>query len=144
LGTTVTEIKVPAVFRYHILLKDEWRLDTHGNVVLVHAPRIHPTLPVAFDSSRMERRAERGWARLDTGKEMAELEKTVTEHLSKVAHTKVDLVRDKARETVAEFVKAWLVRNDHWCKDRFGVIKVVFANERERPFEELPATVSLE
>ena len=41
----------------------------------------------------------------------------------------VDLVRESARRTVAEFVRSWLLIEDHWREDRFRSIVVVFPDE---------------
>src|SRR5262245_32434074 len=60
LGTNVTEIRVPATYRYHLRLDDPWRLEVRGQVCLVRAPRIRPTLPPAIHTERMEKRSERG------------------------------------------------------------------------------------
>jgi hypothetical protein len=144
LGTTATEIRVPATYRYHIQLNDDWRVDTEQNVCLVRAPRIEPTLPVAFDSSRMQKRTDQGWARWDADKQMAELEATLTQELARHAKVNVALVRDQCRKTVAEFVQKWLVREEHWRQDRFVAIKVGFENEGERSFEDADPVLRLE
>ena len=53
LGTTVSEIRVPATFRYHIRLSDPWRLAAKDKVCIVLAPAIRPSLPTAIDTSQM-------------------------------------------------------------------------------------------
>src|SRR5690606_7728235 len=47
LSTNVSEITVPATYRFHIDLNDEWRLVPEGKRLLVRAPKVRPTLPVA-------------------------------------------------------------------------------------------------
>lgn len=44
LGKTTVEIQVDAVFRYHVLLSDEWRLAARSNVCIVVAPQLRPGL----------------------------------------------------------------------------------------------------
>lgn len=131
LGTTVAEIRVPVTFRYHVRLSDPWRLATRGQVCLVLAPRIRPSLPPAIHTDGMEKRAESGWARFDGNEQLAELEKSLTPMLNQrggdAAH--INLVREACRRSVAEFVRKWLLREEQWSKDRFTAVIVVFPDE---------------
>ncbi len=143
LGTTVAEIKVPATFRYHLRLSDRWVLTSRSNVCLVLAPRIRPSLPPAIDTARMEKRAESGWARFDKAEALDELERSLTTTLSERAMDPAHLttVREPCRKAVAEFVKNWLLREDHWRQDRFTSIVVLFPDEvRSGTEEELTLT----
>src|SRR5206468_3386857 len=76
LGTTVSEIRVPATFRYHLRLSDPWRLATHGNVCIVRCPAIRPSLPPATDTTQMQKRSESGWAQFNQNENLAELERS--------------------------------------------------------------------
>ena len=131
LGTTVAEIRVPVTFRYHLRLSDKWQLATRGNVCLVLAPPIRASLPPAIDTGKMEKRAESGWARFDKDEKLDELERSLTGTLDQRAldPVHVNSVREACRKSVAEFVKTWLLREDHWRKDRFTSIVVVFPDE---------------
>jgi hypothetical protein len=131
LGTNVTEIRVPVTYRYHVRLADPWRLDVREQVCLVQAPALRPSLPPAIHTDRMEKRSERGWLRLDVEQQMEELERSLTPTLSAraAAAQTLALVREPARRRVAEFVRDWLLREDHWRDDRFTAITVVFADE---------------
>lgn len=133
LGTSVAEIKVPAVYRYHLKLSDDWKLETTGNVVTVVAPVIRPSLPPAIRTDKMEKKSESGWLRFNREENLAELEKSVTPTLEKRAASpgKIKQVREASRKSVAEFVKNWLLREDQWNEDRLGAIVVVFADEPE-------------
>jgi hypothetical protein len=132
LGTNITEIRVPVTYRYHVRLGDPWRLDVREQVCLVRAPALRPTLPPALHTDRMQKRSERGWLRLDLEQQMDELERSLTPTLSARAASAqtLALVREPARRRVAEFVRDWLLREDHWRDDRFTAITVVFADER--------------
>jgi hypothetical protein len=132
LGTNVTEIRVPVTYRYHVRLDDPWRLDVREQVCLVQAPALRPSLPPAIHTDRMQKRSERGWLRLDLEQQMAELERSLTPTLSARATSAQTLgfVREPARRRVAEFVRDWLLREDHWRDDRFRAITVVFADEQ--------------
>ena len=131
LGTTVAEIRVPATYRYHLRLSDEWLLTCRSNVCLVLAPQIRPSLPVAIDTGKMEKRSESGWARFDKTEKLDELERSLTSTLelraSDPAH--INLAREACRNSVAEFVKTWLLREDQWRLDRFTSIIVLFPDE---------------
>jgi hypothetical protein len=146
LGTTVTEIRVPVTYRYHLRLDDPWRLEVEGHSCIVHAPQIRASQPPAIHTDGLERRSERGWLRFNEDEQMAELERSLTEVLSKratdAAH--LDMVRERARLEVAEFVRSWLLLEDHWRRDRFRSVVVVFADEPVQPSSSLPPTVVLD
>jgi hypothetical protein len=131
LGTTVAEIRVPVSFRYHLRLSDPWRLAARDQVCLVLAPRIRPSLPPAIHTAEMERRAESGWARFDKNDQLDELERSMTPTLEQRARdpAHVQLVREACRQSVAAFVKKWLMREGQWRSDRFTSIVVVFPDE---------------
>lgn len=142
LGTTVSEISVPVTYRYHLVLRDPWKLEVAGNTCVVRAPAIRPSLPPAIHTDQMRKRSEAGWARFDAREQMAELERGLTPRLTRHAGDprRLALVREECRKTVAEFVRDWLLREDHWRQDRFTAIQVVFADE---PQEKSPPPVTL-
>ena len=144
LGTNITEIRVPATYRYHLRLDETWRLEVRGQVCLVHAPRIRPTLPPAIHTERMEKRSESGWLRFDVEEQMEDLERGITPILSQRAASRenLDLVREACRRRVAEFVRDWLLREDHWRSDRFSAVSVAF--EDEAPQASQPPTLRRE
>ena len=131
LGTTVAEIRVPVSFRYHLRLSDPWRLAAHEQVCTVLAPRIRPTVPPAIHTAEMERRAESGWARFDKNEQLDELERGMTPTLEQRAKdpAHLQLVREACRQSVAGFVKKWLMREGQWRSDRFTSIVVLFPDE---------------
>lgn len=146
LGTTVTEIKVPATYRYHLRLRDNWRLDVSGNTCIVYAPRIRPSLPPAIHTDKMEKKSAEGWARFNAQEQMTELERSITPTLAQYAADKnhLALVREEGRKTVAEFVRDWLLREDQWRTDRFHTIKVIFADEPAANPEQIPPTLQFQ
>jgi hypothetical protein len=131
LGTTVTEIRVPVTFRYHLRLDESWRLEVEGQTCVVYAPRIRPTLPPAIDTGGMEKYSTSGWLRFNEDEQMEELERDITAALSERAAdpTHLGLVRERCRREVAEFVRSWLLIEDHWRSDRFRSVTVIFADE---------------
>ena len=135
-GTTVTEIRVPVTYRYHVRLAAPWRLDVSGNACVVQAPALEPTLPPAIHTDRLEKRAERGWLPVDVTAQMDALERSLTPTLSVRARSPetVELVRDLCRRRLAEFVRSWLLQTGHWQDERLTTVVVRFADEA--PFGE--------
>ncbi len=135
LSTNVSEISVPATYRFHIDLNDEWQLIPEGARLLVRAPRVRPTLPVAFDTAKVEKKTSAGWARWDSDADLAELEKGITGELGVRAGRPETLARieDEGRLAVARFVRTWLLSQDAWGDGRIEEIAVVFEGEEETP-----------
>ena len=133
LGTTVAEIRVPVSFRYHLRLSDPWRLAARGQLCVVLAPPIRPSLPPAIHTDEMERRAESGWARFDKNEQLEALQRSLTPALEQRAGdtNHLALVREACRHSVAEFVKKWLLHEKQWQPDRFTSIVVLFPDEAD-------------
>src|SRR5207249_7543908 len=127
LGKTISEIRVPVTYRYHLRLADPWQLDVSGQTCIVIAPAIRPSLPPAIHTDKMEKKSDEGWGRFNAREQMAELEKSITPTLSNYAaderHTA--LVREQCRKTVAEVVKSWLLKGEHWRAHRLLAIKLI-------------------
>lgn len=144
LGKTESEIRVPVTYRYHLKLSDDWSLDVTNQTCIVRAPKIRPSLPPAVHTHQMEKKSTSGWGRFNAGEQLSELERSLTPtfalHAADPKH--IALVREECRKTVGEFVKNWLLKEDHWRTDRFSTIKVIFADEQETniltPTLELP------
>jgi hypothetical protein len=146
LGTTVTEIRVPVTYRYHLRFDEPWLLEVEGQTCVVHAPEIKPTLPPAIDTGRMEKFSERGWLRFNEEEQMEELEHSITAVLSERAADPrhLEMVRERCRLEVAEFVRSWLLREDHWRDDRFRSVTVIFADETATDAAPQPPTLVLD
>jgi hypothetical protein len=133
LGTTVSEIRAPVTFRYHIRLSDPWRLAAKEKVCMVLAPPIRPSQPPAIHTDAMQKSTESGWARFNKAENLDTLEHSITPELEQraadAAHMK--LVREACRQSVADFVKKWLMREDYWRADRFSSITVIFPDEAQ-------------
>ena len=145
LGTTVTEIRVPVTYRYHLRFDESWLLEVDGQSCVVYAPGIRPTLPPAFDTGRMEKFSERGWLRFNEEEQMEELEHSITAVLSERAEDSrhLEMVRERCRLEVAEFVRSWLLTEAHWREDRFRSVTVIFADETATDEAPLPPTLVL-
>ncbi len=115
LGTTVSEIRAPVVYRYHIKLSDDWKLHVEeGGHCIVHAPALRPSLPPAIRTDGMEKKSEAGWLRFNAAENLTELEKSLTPALERRAGNRshLNLVRESSRKSVAEFVKNWVLKQD--------------------------------
>ncbi len=145
LGKTVSEIRVPVTYRYHLRLSDPWRLDVSGQTCIVVAPVIRPSLPPAIHTDKMEKKSDAGWGRFNAREQMTDLEKSITPTLTGYAADEKHLafVREQCRKTVAEFVKTWLLKEDHWRSDRFHAIKVIFADETNAVPEQVVPAIQL-
>ena len=131
LGKTVAQIRVPAVYRYHIPLAAEWTLRQSGNALLVIAPRVQPTTPVAINTGKLESFTSGVWSPLTGGEATAALQRSITETLNKKAGGSdlIKLQRESARQTVTEFVKKWVLTQDRWHSTKPPAILVFFEDE---------------
>jgi hypothetical protein len=148
LGTTISEIRVPVVYRYHIKLSDDWKMRVdEGGQCIVHAPALRPSLPPAIRTEGMEKKSEAGWFRFNAAENLAALEKNLTPTLEKRAGNRshLNLVRESSRKSVAEFVKNWLLQQTFTPASKVKSITVIFPDEipaegEPRPF---PPTVQV-
>jgi hypothetical protein len=148
-STAVSEISVPATYRYHIDLHGPWDLAAYDGRVTVIAPPLQPSLPVAFDTGKMEKKTESGWARWDRAADtnLAELEASLTGQLAQRATAPETLrsVREASRLAIAKFVKNWLQTGQHWGEETYREIVIVFPDEVGQPnspsLMERPATL---
>lgn len=129
LGTTVSEVRVDATYRYHVEMARAWPLRIVGRTCLVRAGPIRPTLPVAFDTSTVERRTLSGWARFDRAENLRALESSLTPLPADRAPIYRQQAQEAGRAVVAEFVLEWLVREQQWRRDPEHRVVVVFADE---------------
>jgi hypothetical protein len=131
LGTTVSHIQTPVVYRYHIELAKEWRIALRGKTAIVHAPRLNPSLPVAFDTSALQKYTQSGWARFNKDENLAALERSMTPELGARAGSEryLQLATEAGRQTVREFVMQWLLKERHWRRDPEYAVQVYFPGE---------------
>ena len=129
LGKTVSHVQTKAVYRYHIDMAKEWPVRFQGNSAVVEAGDIKPTLPVAFDTSTMQKETRSGWARFDKHENLAELERRMSPELERRSHGYKALALPAARQTVAAFVQTWLGRQQHWQSLGIKAVKVVFPGD---------------
>lgn len=138
LGTTESEIRVPAVYRFHIKLSDPWKIEVHDGRCIVTAPPVRPTLPPAIRTEGMEKKTEAGWLRFNASDNLSRLEKNLTPTLEKRAgaHILIPGVRDSSRRSVAQFVRKWILK-EHPGGAAIKEIIVIFPDEPavKNPFE---------
>lgn len=140
LGTTATQIRVPAVYRYHIELAPDWRIILRDKTFIVVAPPVKPSLPVAIDTSRLEANSFGVWS-LFTGKsQLNQLQRSISASLATKAASPVyvQLQRETARKTTAEFVAKWLITQERWKSASAYTIRVFFADEPTHVLGNIP------
>ena len=137
LGTNAVQVSVPVTYRFHVCVRDLWKLETNGDRVIVHAPLLRPALPPAIHTHELQRLEQRGWCRWSPTGLMDDLERRITPTLIAYANDprRLNLVRNTCRHSVAEFVQLWLEREGQWGGKGFTQIQVKFAEESALPKE---------
>jgi hypothetical protein len=145
LGTTVSEIRAPVTYRYYLRLSDRWQIDVSNQTCVVYAPSFRPSMPPAIHTDRMEKQSESGWARFNRQEQLDTLERSLTPTLMQYARDPKHraLVREECRKAVAEFVRNWLLREDHWRQDRFHNIQVIFPDDPVKDPAQLSPVIRL-
>lgn len=130
-GKTIAQVRVPAVYRYHIPLAKEWTVRSTGNTVVAIAPPVRPSLPVAIDTAKLESFSYGIWSPLTGPDAVASLQKSITATLATKATTPdmIKLQREAARETVTEFVQKWVVEQPRWQGGKAPTVFVFFEDE---------------
>lgn len=129
LGTATSEIKVPATYRFHIKLSELQHARIENRVLIVIAPVVRPSLPVAFDTSGMEKKSSGDWLRFDTAEQLAVLEKNISPALAARAQEHLLNIREPARKDMEEFVQKWIVETNPNYRKEIVAVKIVFPGE---------------
>jgi hypothetical protein len=134
LGTTVSIIQVPAVYRYHIELARQWPIAIEGKTAVVRTAEVKPSLPPAIDTTRMEKYTQSGWARFNKDENLDLLERSITPELQRRAGDPAirQLAIEAGRQTVREFVTTWLLKEQGWKNDAEHRVVVLFPGEPPR------------
>jgi len=130
-GQTVAQIRVPATYRYHIPLAKDWTLRSTDDTLIVVAPPVRPSLPVAIDTSKLQSFSSGIWSPMAGPGAIASLQQSITASLGAKAGTTqlFELQRETARKTVSEFVQKWVVEQARWKGAKVPVVLVFFADE---------------
>ena len=131
LGTTISEVRLRATYRYHIKMEKAWPLTIDGMICIVKAGSVEATLPVAFDTATVEKRTESGWARFNKAENLEALERSLTQQLAERAPRHTAQAQEEGRRVVAAFVSTWLLQGPHWSRDPRRQIVVLFPGEPE-------------
>ncbi len=130
-GKTVAQIRVPAVYRYHIPLGAAWNIRALSDTLIVVAPKVQPSLPVAIETHQLESFTSGLWSPFVGTGDLALLQKSITGALEKKAGSPqlILLQREAARQTVSEFVHKWVVSQPRWTGKKTPAVLVFFADE---------------
>jgi hypothetical protein len=130
-GRTVASVRVPTVYRYHVPLAPEWTFRQAGDTLIVIAPAVRPSLPVAIDTSRLESFSAGLWSPFTGDGAVAALQRSISERLERKAASPelVLLQRESARNTVTEFVRKWVLEQPRWKGGTAPTVFVFFEDE---------------
>jgi len=129
LGTTYSRIRFTAVYRYHLKMAKVWMLELRADKkCIVHTSSVDPTLPVAFDTTTLERFTTSGWARFDKHENLEALERTVTPALAAMSRNHLELAKQVGRPVVEKWVRDWLLKYEK-DGDSYEVI-IVFPGDK--------------
>ena len=131
LGKTVAQVKVPAVYRYHIPLAKDWDFRISGSALVVVAPSVRPSLPVAIDTGKLASFSSGLWSPIAGTAAVAALQKSITLQLAdkSVSPQLLLLQREVARQTVSEFVQKWVIDQPRWKGNKPPTVFVFFEDE---------------
>lgn len=110
-GRTTSAVRVTAHYTYRIPLAPEWTLRPAGDHYELTVPPPAPSLPVAFDTSRMEIRTEKdSWLSPAAGPNREAVVRHLGDELARRAWRPEYLqkVQPAAAATVAEFAAKWM------------------------------------
>lgn len=130
-GQTTSQIRVQAVYGYHVELAPEWKVTLRDKTFIVIAPRVKPTLPVAVDTARLERYASGAWSVFTGPAELDRLQRSISQSLAAKAAlpSYIQFQREAARTTVTEFVTKWLITQQRYQPAGDYKVRVFFADE---------------
>ena len=134
LGKTTSEIKVTAHYTYRIPLQERWTLRWNAGHYELVVPPMEAKLPVAFDTSGMQIRTEKGgWLSPAAGPNREAVVRQLGGELARRAEREdyKRLLQDQAAATVAEFAQRWMSEQmqpaQHPIKVTFGATAPVNA-----------------
>jgi hypothetical protein len=128
LGTNSGSISVPVTYRYHLRLLEQWKLELNDGILVVQAPRLRASVPPAFDTANLRTSSSRGWLRSSPDELLEQMHRDLTPTLCALAEDprRINLVRETCRQSVAQFIAAWLeTQNRVACRQ----IEVRFPDE---------------
>jgi hypothetical protein len=99
--------------------------------LIVIAPRVKPTLPVAIDTARLERYASGTWSAFTGPSELDRLQRSISQSLAAKAAlpSYIQFQREAARATVTEFVHKWMLGQERFKPTGDYKVRVFFADE---------------
>jgi hypothetical protein len=112
-GTTESEVRVAALFRYVIPLAKQWPIDCDNEVCVVRSPAVQASPPAAIYSEETRKYTRSGWARFDKAQNLQALEKSLTSALNQRASEPRNMAaaQEAGRPAVEGFVRTWVLRN---------------------------------
>jgi hypothetical protein len=139
-GHTVAQIRVPAVYRYHVELAPEWTVRLRDKTFIVVAPPVEPSLSVAINTAGLQSQSFGIWSPITGQAVTGVLQRSITPALAtkSILPAYIALQREPARESVAGFVQKWMVTQDRWKAAPGYKVRVFFSDEPIQALEDLP------
>lgn len=131
MGKTIAQVRVPAVYRYHVPLAKEWSIRISGETLIVVAPPVQPTLPVAINTGKLESFSSGLWSPVTGNSAIGSLQKSITAQLGQKAESQqlILMQREAARLTIGEFVQKWVIDQPRWRGLKSPTVFVFFEDE---------------
>lgn len=141
-GTTIAQISVPATYRYHIELAREWKMMKRDSLLIVVAPQVKSSLPVAFNTAGIQAQANGIWSSVTGQALLSQLTKAITPALNERSTQKqyLELQREYSRKTVKQFVNKWVMSDTKWKNEGVTEVRVLFADE---PIDRIRGAIGL-
>lgn len=130
-GRTIAQIRVPAVYRYHVPLASEWTFREQGKTLIVIAPKVKPSLPVAIETDKLQSFSSGLWSPFTGTETVAALQQSITNKLGVKASSAelINIQREAARQTITEFIQKWAVNESRWTAKSRPTVLVFFEDE---------------
>lgn len=110
LRPAISRVRVPVNYVYRVPLAPTWELRLKGEHYELIVPSMQPSLPVAFDTTKLELETERGWF----SPAQRRNEKALMRHLGPELERRsgqeshLSSVNAPAAKTVQEFARTWM------------------------------------
>ncbi|HCE44703.1 MAG TPA: hypothetical protein DET40_14270 [Lentisphaeria bacterium] len=133
LSSAKMEVRAPVTYNYYVDMKGPWKIVCENETLTITAPKLQVEEP-ATDLSRMETRIDSGKLIFDEQAKLEELRRQFYTDMKRKALTPeyVDLVREDARRSLADFANGWIVA-DILRKYPVKYISVKFEDEEKFP-----------
>jgi hypothetical protein len=126
-GDTEVGLSLSAHYKYFIRFS-ELKHELRGDVLLVHAPGLYLSTPVAFELSSMQESSQTSGFGPDKKTLLQQLRNEASAELARKGRLAIPAVYDKAAKALADNINSYLMANG--SGGYYSAIEVVFGNEK--------------